>query len=173
MDLLSKYDLKTNTPQRGAECGIWLNMRPQEVATADVSGSGPGAPADNGTPTQGTTRPGMIVEMNSAGNVIPATPCTLHPVGTDMPKPYFCVHGGNADFSFEGGVFVFMGGRFETTYFDAGVYTANLPLVVSGVTAGNLAAKASATDGVKHLGYVGPRGQRPNGALDVLMPQST
>ncbi len=172
MELQAKFDLKTNTPQKGGDCGIWLNLTPQEVADAISSGTGPGVPGDNGTPAQGTFKPGMIVEINASGNAEKASPCTLHPVGTDFPKLYFCVFAGNADFSFEGSVFAFLGGRFETTYYDADTYVPGHPLVVSS-TPGSLANKASATDGVKHCAYVGPRAQRSSGVLDVVMPQST
>jgi len=172
MKLNSKFDLKTNTPQQGAQCGLWLNITPQDVADALEAGTGPGVPGDNGTPEQGTWEGGHIVEMNDEGNWVLATPCDL---SADMPKLYLCVFAGNNDFSFEGSVFGFLGGRFETTKYDAGSYTPGRPLVVSGATDGNLAQKAAFDDNIKHLAYVGPRGQRAMGqvqVLDVIMPQT-
>lgn len=170
MKFSSKFNLKTNEPQSGAMSAIWLNVVPQDVATAISNGDGVGVPGDNGTPVQGDWEGGLIIEMNADGNWVKATHCVL---GTDMPKLYFCVFSGNNDFSFDGSVFAFLGGRFETTKFDAASYTAGQPLVPSPSVDGNLSPKLSVSDNIKHVAYVGPRMLRPNGALDVIMPQST
>lgn len=170
MKLNTKFNLCTNETQQGADCAIWLNARPQEVVTALAVGSGPGVPGTNGTPTQGTIEPGHIVQGNSDGAYELATECDL---SAEMPKLYFCVFAGNADFSFSGDIFIFVGGCFETEKFDATAYTPFSPLVVSPDVPGNLAPKLSATDNIKHCAYVGQRGLMPNGALDVIMPQTT
>ena len=170
MKLNTKFNLCTNETQQGADCAIWLNAHPQEVADALVVGSGPGVPGTNGTPTQGTFEPGHIVQGNDNGQYELATECTL---GTDMPKLYFCVFAGNNDFSFTGDIFIFVGGCFETEKFDATSYTPFKPLVVSPSNPGNLSPKLSASDNKKHCAFVGPRGVMPNGALDVIMPQTT
>lgn len=170
MKLNTKFNLCTNETQQGADCAIWLNAQPQEVVDALAVGSGPGVPASNGTPTQGTFEPGHIVQGNDAGAYELATPCDLSAV---MPKLYFCVFGGNNDFSFTGDIFIFMGGCFETEKFDAASYTAFKPLVVSPSVPGNLSPKLLFNDSIKHCAYVGPRAVMPNGALDVIMPQTT
>lgn len=171
MKLNSKFQLRTNVPQKGAYGSIWLNCKPQEVLDAEATGVGPGAIESSGTPTQGTFEPGVVIQLNAAGAFELATPAVL---GTDMPKMYFVVFAGNNDFSLDGSIFVFHGGaRFETIMFDAGSgYDPGLPLVVSGATDGNLALKAAAGDNVQVVGYVGPKGLRPNGALEVLFPQN-
>lgn len=170
MKLNTKFNLCTNETQQGADSAIWLNAQPQEVIDALSLGSGPGVPASNGTPVQGSFEPGHIVQGNDVGAFELATPCTN---GTDMPKLYFCVFAGNNDFSFTGDIFVFMGGCFETEKYDPTSYTPFKPLVVSPATPGNLSPKLLASDNVKTCAYVGQRGLMPNGALDVIMPQTT
>lgn len=170
MRLNSKFNLCTNETQQGGDCAIWLNAQPQEVVDALAVGAGPGVPQSNGTPQQGTFEPGHIVQGNANGAYELATQCTL---GTDMPKLYFCVFAGNNDFSMSGDIFIFVGGCFETEKFDASSYTPFTPVVVSPTTPGNISPKLLANDNVKHLGFVGPRAVMPNGALDIIMPQTT
>lgn len=170
MKLNTKFNLCTNETQQGADCAIWLNGRPQEVADALAVGSGPGVPGLNGTPVQGTFDPGHIVQGNAAGCFELATPCDL---SAAMPKLYWCVFVGNNDFSFTGDIFVFLGGCFETEKYDETAYVPFTPLVVSPTTPGNLSPKLLFNDSIKHCAYVGQRGLMPNGALDVIMPQTT
>ena len=170
MRLNTKFNLCTNETQQGAESALWFNAQPQEVIDALANGSGPGVPQANGTPQQGTFEPGQIVQGNATGGFVLATQCQL---GTDMPRPYFCVFTGNNDFSATGDIFVFMGGVFETEKYDATSYDRFAPVVVSPTNPGNVSPKLLANDNIKHLGFVGPRGLMPNGALEIIMPQTT
>lgn len=170
MKLNRKFNLCSNETQQGADAALWFNATPQEVLDALAVGSGPGVQGTNGTPTQGTIIPGAILQGKDTGGYELATQCTL---GTDMPRLYFCVFAGNDDFSATGDVFIFVGGVFETELYDAASYTKFAPVVISPTNAGYIAPKLSASDNIKHIGFVGPRGLLPNGALEVIMPQTT
>lgn len=172
MNLTQVFTLKTQSPLRGGEAGIWLSQYAQEVIDAQATGSGPGQPDSTGTPTPGNILPGQIVQLNSQGNLALATPTDL---ASAFPSMYFLVHSGDVDFSgsFVGKLNVVHGGvRFITLSFDTGSYTPGAPLVISSGTAGNLALKGAVGDHNQVVAVVGPLGIDPStGALDVFMTQ--
>lgn len=169
MKLSQKFNLSGRDPINGAKAGIYESFTPVEIFNAYASGTGPGVPDDNGTIVAGTIEPGHIVAVSSAsGTVDLASSPTL---SSAMPIMPFVVFSGDDDFSgaTAGAVNCVHGGcRFDTEkYNTASSYTPGAPLVaVSGV----VQPKASATDHIQIVGFVGPRGVL-NGVLDVLMPQ--
>ena len=170
MKLSQKFNLSGRDPINGAKAGIYESFTPVEVLNAYATGTGPGVPDDNGTIVVGTIEPGHIVAMAATGAVELASSPTL---SSAMPIMAFVVFSGDDDFSgaTAGAINCVHGGcRFDTEKFNAASsYTAGAPLVaVSGI----LQPKASATDRVQVIGFVGPRAVL-NGVLDVFMPQST
>jgi len=165
----SNFTLTGHQPQRGGESGLWRVLKPAEVATAESSGSGPGMPDATGGTQIGTIPQGTIVEMDSNGNAIAATPAAINAV---MPKLYFVTSWGDDDFdtAFAGQIFGVHGCSCLTDKFDAGTYTPGQPLVVSNAVAGNVMPKGAFGDHAQIVAFVGPDGVK-NGVLDMLMPQ--
>jgi hypothetical protein len=173
MDLSQKFTPKTQAPLRGGEAGIWMSGYPQEVADAIAAGSGPSVPdSTTGIPQPGTIVPGQLVQLNANGNFDLAAQVNL---SSAMPALYFVVFSGDKDFSgsFVGKINCCHGGmRYVTTAFDAGTYTPGAPLVPSATVPGNLAPKASASDHIQVVGFVGMNGvDATDGTLDVVMVQ--
>ena len=171
MDLTQLFTLKTQSPLRGGEGGIWLSQYAQEIIDAQASGSGAGQPDASGTPQPGTIVPGQLVQLNASGNLELATQADLSAV---TPKLYFLVHTGDKDFSgsFVGKLNAVHGGvRYVTTAFDAGTYNPGDALVVSSITPGNLMKKGAVGDHIQVVGVVGPFGVDATGVLDVFMTQ--
>src|SRR5271170_3112495 len=96
MLLSSKFTLRSEAPMNGGLSGFWMTLQPTEVATAYASGSGPGVPDTNGTPTAGTIVGGMIVNPNSTGTYDLSTSPNLSSVYPIVP---FVVFEGDNDFS--------------------------------------------------------------------------
>ena len=168
MLLSQKFNLSGRDPINGAKSGIYESFTPVEVLTAYATGTGPGVADDNGTVATGTISPGHIVSLAASGAVDLARSPDL---SAAMPVLPFVVFSGDDDFSgaTAGAVNCVHGGcRFDTEKFNAASsYTVGAPLIaVSGI----VRPKASATDHIQIIGFVGPRGLL-NGVLDVIMPQ--
>lgn len=172
MKLNTKYDLTTNAPVGSHTAAMWFSIKPKELNDALDSGSGVGIPGDNSTPAQGSIEAGMLMMLSgTAGEGLILA--EQRELGTDMPGFYVVVHSGNTDFTLTGDITTYHGGSvYETEYYDAGSYPPGYPVVPSGSHAGYLMPKGSASDNIQHIGFVGPNGVLPNGALEVIMPQS-
>lgn len=171
MKFSEKFSLTGDSPLAGANGAITMKLRFQEVVDAELAGTGPSIPDENGTPTPGTVKAGTLCHLNSSGNLDKATQANL---SAAFAKLYLVAFAGDTDFSgaYVGTVSALTGARFETTVYDSAVYTKGLPLVPSSVTAGNFMQKASATDSIQAVGFVGPKGVS-DGVLDVVMPQGS
>lgn len=167
MKLSQKFNLSGRDPINGAKSGIYESFQPQEVATAYITGTGPGVPDVNGTPTPGTIEPGHVISLNTSGNAVLATSPDVTAV---LPIMMWVVFSGDDDFSGSavGQINCFHGGaRFDTEKFNTAVaYTIGAPLTAS---SGLLVPKVFG-DNLQIVGFVGPRGVL-NGVLDVFMPQ--
>jgi len=171
MIFTDKFSLTSDAPMQGANGAIIMKLKFQEVADAETAGTGVGVPDENGTPVRGTTKSGTLCYLNSNGNLDKAVQTNL---SSEFAKLYLVCFAGLNDWSgaYVGVVSALCGARFETVVFDAGVYTKGMPLVPSSVTPGNFMQKASATDNIQGVGYVGPKGTF-DGLLDVVMPQGS
>jgi hypothetical protein len=173
MKLTSKFTWRTEAPMPGALGGLQMTLQPTEVANAIASGTGPGAPDVNGTPTAGTIVGGMLVTPNSSGTYDLMSSPNLSSTSPILP---FVVFEGDDDFSgaAAGVVIAVHGpGRLDTEQLDpavsTGSYTPNVPLTASAANPGTWAVKVGADD-KQIVGYVGPRGLLGT-VLDVLAPQ--
>lgn len=169
MKLNEKFTLRTEMPLTGGVAGIWLVMKPKEVADAEQAGTGPGVP----DPVTGTFAPGTIVagygvELDANGLAILGSSPNI---SSAFAKMFFVVFAGDNDYggAFAGKIVGIHGGvRFDTEKYTAGSYVIGTPLIlVSGVWQ----AKAAVGDHIQAVGIVGPRGLA-NGVLDVIMPQT-
>lgn len=171
MILKDKFSLTGDAPLTGAAGAIMMKLKFQEVADAETAGTGVSMPDEDGTPTRGTTKAGTLCYLNSNGNLDKAVQTDL---SSQFAKLYLVAFAGTNDWSgaYVGVVSALCGARFETIVFDPAVYTKGAPLVPSSTTAGNFAQKASATDNIQAVGFVGPKGTF-DGILDVVMPQGS
>ena len=156
-------------PLTGGVAGIWLVMKPKEVADAEQAGSGPGVPdPTTGTPVPGTVVPGYGVELDSNGlAVLGSSPN----VSSAFAKMFFVVFAGDNDYggAFVGKIVGIHGGvRFDTEKYTAGSYVIGTPLILA---SGFWQSKAAAADHIQAVAIIGPRGVL-NGVLDVIMPQT-
>ena len=170
MSLLEdKFQMVTQDPRPGAYGGIWEDFIPEEVATAEAAGVGPGVPAASGTFAPGTIPPGRILELNSNGRVQDGN---SQDITANYAKVFWVAFEGDTDFSsaYAGKVTCVHGGmRIETTQFVTGQsYVSGRPVIVSG---GQLAPKAAVGDHIQAVGIVGPNGVNADGVLDVYLVQ--
>lgn len=171
--LTDKFQMVTKDPLPGGYGGIWDVLVPDEIVDARAAGTGPGVPNAQGTVAAGTLSPGTLLMMNSEGSLVKAVSPN---VSSAMPVMVWCAMEGDVDFSasYAGMVTVCHGGlRIETTLFVEGsTYTPGVPLIAaSGGDAGKLDIKASATDHIQIVGYVGPAGVNSDGVLDAYLVQ--
>lgn len=165
MKLNSKYNLISGSPNPGGYACLWVSdVLAQEVATAYSSGSGPGVPNSDGTPTAGTVEPGMAVTLNSSGYWSLATSPDL---SAALPIPVFFVHGGDEDFdgAFTGKPVALHGfAEILTDKFTGSSFPPGTPLTVS---SGLFVAKTNPASGLQVVATVGNRGLQ-NGVLHVM-----
>lgn len=169
MKLSQNFSLTGAAPHNGGYGGIWMNLRPQESVDAEDLGTGPSVADRDGNVTPGTVLPGMILQLNSNGNVDKGTQTDLTAA---FPKLYLLAFNGTDDRSgaYSGVIGCVTGVRAEVEVFDAGVYVKGQPLVPSAVNAGYFAPKAAFGDGIQPVGFVGPKGVIDT-ILDIVFPQ--
>lgn len=169
MKLSQNFSLTGAAPQNGGMGGIWMNLRPQESVDAEDAGTGPSVPDRDGNVTPGTVLPGMILMLNSNGNVDKGTQTDT---SAAFRKLYLLAFNGTDDRSgaYTGVVACVCGVRAEVETFDAGVYVKGQPLVPSAINAGYFAPKAAFNDNIQPVGVIGPKGVIDT-ILDIVFPQ--